>query len=130
MSRLTILTARRRPELLFAAAQTRSDNSVEVTIPDGSVVEDDATLSAWLGHPVALRSIEEQTARRYEGPTDFEHEDTGRWEPFAGSSGACHDSQGAAVSVASSATVGDWERRRFRTNARRLGCATSSQQFR
>ncbi len=110
------LTARRRPELLFAAARTRPDGSVEITLPDGSIAEDDDALSEWLGHPVALRSTDEQVARRYENPADFEREDTGGWEPFAGSTGAFHDSQGAAVSLASTATIGDWARRRFRTN--------------
>jgi uncharacterized protein YcbX len=108
------LTARRRPVLLFASARTRSDGSVEITLPDGSVAEDDEALSNWLGHPVALRSTNEQVARRYENPADVEHESD--WEPFAGSTGAFHDSQGAAVSLASLATVGDWATRRFRTN--------------
>lgn len=108
------LTARRRPQLLFASARTRPDGSVEITLPDGSVAEDDEALSGWLGHPVALRSTSEQVARRYENPADFEHESG--WGPFAGSSGAFHDSDGAAVSVASRATIGAWATRRFRTN--------------
>ncbi len=110
------LTARRVPELLFAAARTRPDGSVEITLSDGSVAEDDEALSAWLGRPVALRSAAEQVARRYENPADFEHEDTGFWEPFAGSDGAFHDSGPAPVSLASAATIADWDRRRFRTN--------------
>ena len=110
------LTARRVPELLFAAARARADGGVEITLPDGTIAADDATLSAWLGRPVVLRSTPEEVARRYENPADFEHEDTGRWEPFDGSRGAFHDSQGAAVSLASDATIGDWAPRRFRTN--------------
>ncbi|MEP6649161.1 MAG: MOSC domain-containing protein, partial [Lapillicoccus sp.] len=96
--------------------QTRPDGGVQVTLPDGSIAEDDEALSAWLGRPVALRSTHEQSARRYENPSDFEHEDTGRWEPFAGSTGAFHDSQGAAVSLVSDSTIGDWATRWFRTN--------------
>ena len=108
------LTARRRPELLLASARARPDGGVEITLPDGSVAEDDKALSDWLGHPVALRSTSEQVARRYENLADFE--DESRWKYFAGSTGAFHDSEGAAVSLASLATIGDWAVRRFRTN--------------
>lgn len=110
------LTARRRPELLFASARTLNDGRVEIILPDGSVAEDDEALSAWLGHPVALRSARHQSARRYEDPADFEHESTSHWEPFDGSSGAFHDSADTAVSLASLATIGSWAARRFRTN--------------
>ena len=110
------LTARRVPELLFAAARAREDGSVEITLPDGSIATDDAALSTWLGRQVALRSITDEIVRRYENPADFEHESTGRWEPFDGSRGAFHDSQGATVSLVSSATIGGWALRRFRSN--------------
>ena len=110
------LTARRVPELLFAAARAREDGSVEITLPDGSIATDDAALSTWLGRQVALRSITDEIVRRYENPADFEHEGTGRWEPFDGSRGAFHDSQGATVSLVSSATIGGWALRRFRSN--------------
>ena len=110
------LTARRLPELLFAAARARADGGVEVTLPDGTIAADDEALSAWLGRPVALRSTAEEVNRRYENPADFEHEKTSRWEPFDGSAGAFHDSAGAAVSLVSSTTLGGWATRRFRTN--------------
>jgi len=100
------LTARRAPELLFAAATWRSDGSVAITLPDGRTA----------GRPVALRSTTTAVSRRYENPADFERESTGRWQPFDGSRGAFHDSPGAAISLASTATIGEWPRRRFRTN--------------
>jgi uncharacterized protein YcbX len=109
------LTARRMPALLFGAARMREDATPEITLPDGSVAEDDDALSAWLGRPVALRSAAEDVTRRYENPADFEDE-AGRWEPFDGSSGAFHDTEAAAVSMLSSATYGGWDRRRFRAN--------------
>lgn len=109
------LTARRQPQLLFAAARARSDGTVEITLPDGSIAAGDAALSAWLGRPVRLRSTEEVQDRRYENPVDFE-EESGRWEPFSGSTGAFHDSGRASVSLVSTATLADWEPRRFRSN--------------
>ena len=110
------LTARRVPELLFAAARLREDGTAEIVLPNGSVAAGDAALSSWLGRPVALRSTSEVSARRYENPADFEHETLSRWEPFEGAGGAFHDTEGATVSLASTATIGEWEPRRFRAN--------------
>ena len=62
------LTGRRMPELLFAAARSRADGSVQITLPDGSVADDDAALSRWLGRPVHLRSVDEAGARRVREP--------------------------------------------------------------
>ena len=47
---------------------------VDITLLDGSPARDDEALSAWLGRPVALRSVEADVPRRYENPVDFEHE--------------------------------------------------------
>lgn len=110
------LTARRVPELLFAAARTRPDGGVEIILPDGTIGTDDDALSAWLDRPVELRSCVRKQSRRYENPSDPEHEERARWEPFEGSSGAFHDSQGAAVSLASTTTTAQWPLSRFRTN--------------
>ncbi|MDQ3716233.1 MAG: MOSC N-terminal beta barrel domain-containing protein [Actinomycetota bacterium] len=110
------LTARRAPELLFAAARMRPDGSVEITLPDGSIAKDDAALSKWLGREVVLRSTEQVTQRRFENPEDFENESTGRWEPFEGSSGAFQDSGNAAVSLLSRPSMQDWNQQRFRAN--------------
>ena len=111
------LTARRVPELLFASARlSDGDGGVEITLPDGSLAPDDDALSAWLGRRVSLRSAAaSDAARRYENPVDFEQE-SGAWAPFEGAPGAFHDSAGAQVSLVSRATIGTWDRRRFRSN--------------
>lgn len=108
------LTARRRPELLFASAAARPDGTVSITLPDGSVAAGDDALSRWLGHPVTLRSAAQPGDRVYESPADFEHD--ADWEPFRGATGAFHDSGRANVSVVSTATMCEWPWRRFRPN--------------
>lgn len=109
------LTARREPELLFASARLRDGGGVEITLPDGSVARDDGVLSAWLGRPVALRETGGGTALRFENPVDFE-EESGAWTPFGGGEGPFHDSTAARVTLLSTATIGAWDRRRFRPN--------------
>jgi uncharacterized protein YcbX len=54
--------------------------------------------------------------RRYENVVDFEHEPTSDWVEFVGPEGAFHDNPTARVSLVSTATVGAWDRRRFRPN--------------
>ena len=109
------LTARRVPELLFAAGRLRPDGSVEVVLPDGTATGDDAVLSAWAGRRVALRSAAEVTGtRRYENPFDVDGE--ADWNPFSGADGAFHDNAGARVTLVSTGTLGGWDRRRFRAN--------------
>jgi uncharacterized protein YcbX len=110
------LTARRCPELLFASARWRGDGGVDVILPDGSPARDDAALSAWLGRPVALRAVAAGMTPRYESPVDFEREGTGGWTAFAGAAASFHDDPEARVSLVSTATLGDWDRRRFRAN--------------
>lgn len=110
------LTARRAPELLFAAAHMRSDGTVEIALPDGSIAADDTALSTWLGRKVVLRSAEEVSERQFENPADFENEHLSRWEPFAGSTGAFQDSGDAAVSLLSRPSTREWSPRRFRAN--------------
>ena len=110
------LTGRRHPELLFASARLLESGAVEITLPDGSVAADDSELSLWLGRPVTLVSVDYGTGRRYENPADFEREPASAWEPFVGADGAFHDNAGARVSLVSTATVGSWDRRRFRPN--------------
>lgn len=109
------LTARREPSLLFASAALRPDGNVRITLPDGTEAVDDQALSQWLGRPVTLRSADEPGQREYENPSDFEDEQQG-WEPFDGSPGAFHDTADASVSLVSTASVGDWDLRRFRAN--------------
>jgi len=111
------LTARRVPELLFAAGRLRPDGTAEVVLPDGTATADDAVLSRWAGRPVALRPAAAVLGpRRFENPADAEHEDTGRWDPFAGADGAFHDNADARVTLVSTGTLGGWDRRRFRAN--------------
>ncbi|CAN5747695.1 MOSC domain-containing protein [soil metagenome] len=110
------LTARRHPELLFASARTRADGTAEITLPSGEVASDDAALSSWLARPVRLRSAGEQVVRRYENPEDFEDEENAQWRAFDGGRAAFQDSDWARVSVVSTATLGGWDRRRFRAN--------------
>ncbi len=110
------LTGRRMPQLLFASARLGPDGTVEIRLPDGSIAADDAALSAWLGRPVQLRSMEAAGARRYENPEDAEQETTGPWEAFTGAQGPFHDSARNRVSLVSTGTLGAWDQRRFRSN--------------
>ena len=110
------LTARRAPALLFASSRLRTDGSVEITLPDGSIAPDDAALSTWLGKDVALRSTEEVAERRFENVDDFENEANSQWHAFDGSGGAFQDSGDAAVSLLSRPSMRDWEQQRFRAN--------------
>jgi uncharacterized protein YcbX len=108
------LTGRREPALLFASAKL-INGGVEITLPDGSVAQDDDDLSRWLGRPVTLKSNDEVTTRRYQNLEDFEDED-GQWEAFDGARGSFRDSQTSVVSLVSTGTLGEWEPRRFRAN--------------
>jgi uncharacterized protein len=112
------LTARREPDLLFAAARVRSDGGVDVVLPDGTVTDDDALLSDWLGRPVALRSAAQVTERRrYESPDDDLAETTHGWHDWEGAAGgAFHDNADGRLSLVSTGTLGSWDRRRFRSN--------------
>ena len=109
------LTARREPQLLYAAASISSGGALTMTLPDGSVASTDEELSDWLGRDVQLRPAADTGPRRYENVADFEDED-GRWEPFDGSPGAFHDSAGASLSLLSRDSIGAWDARRFRAN--------------
>ena len=110
------LTARRVPELLFARARLREDGSAAIRLPDGTTAESDEALSDWLGRSVTLRSSDSSITRRYENPDDFEHEDQSHWTPFDGADGPFHDSARTRVSLVSTATIRDWDPRRFRSN--------------
>jgi len=110
------LTARRVPELLFAAGRLRDDGTAEVVLPDGTVTRADDVLSDWAGRRVTLRPAAAVVGdRRYENPADIDDEG-GRWNPFSGADGAFHDNAAARVTLLSTGTVGSWDRRRFRAN--------------
>ena len=114
------LTARRVPDLLFGAARVAPDGSVEVVLPDGTVTADDAVLSRWLGRRVLLRKAGGAPGRpRYESPDDDLEEaarPSARWHDWQGAPGAFHDNADGRISLVSTATLGDWDRRRFRSN--------------
>jgi uncharacterized protein len=111
------LTARRVPDLLWAAGRVRPDGTAEVVLPDGTVTADDAVLSAWLGRPVALRSADSLgAAPRYEAPDDDEDDGAAVWHEWNGAPAALHDSSDFRVSFVSTGTLGTWDRRRFRAN--------------
>ncbi len=108
------LTARRRPELLFASARI-VDGDVVITLPDGSETADDVVLSSWLGEDVALIAASDESAT-YETPIDAEHEDAAPWVSWNGPVGSFHDSGRSRVSLVSTDSLGNWDIRRFRTN--------------
>ena len=111
------LTARRVPDLLFLTGRLRADGAAEVVMPDGSVTSDDTVLSEWLGRPVALRSADEAPGERlYENPNEVGEAGEYDWDAFPGAQGAFHDSSRTRVSLVSTATLGTWDRRRFRAN--------------
>lgn len=73
-----ILTGRRTPALLDAAARVGEDGVPLITLPDGTEVAGvspctDEALSSWLGQPVRLVSSSQEAARQiemYEDATD------------------------------------------------------------
>lgn len=105
------LTARRVPDLLFASARTTGGRPA-VVLPDGTVTDDDAALSAWTGRPVELRPA------AYEGERHFENLDVAGTavDPFQGADGAFHDNAVARVTLLSTGSTGSWAPRRFRAN--------------
>ncbi len=109
------LTARRQPELLYAAAALDGDGVI-ITLPDGTTTSDDAALSAWLGHAVALTRADATDHGTYEIALDFEHEDTAEWVRWEGPTWSFHDSKRTQVSIIGADTLGTWDVRRFRPN--------------
>jgi hypothetical protein len=108
-----VLTARRQPELLFASARLRADGEVEIELRDGQVTDRSEDLSAWLQREVRLQRAGDEGGV-YENPRDAEGETD--WVAWQGPAHAWHDSPRARVSLVSAATIGDWDRRRFRAN--------------
>lgn len=105
------LTGRRQPELLMASAR-HAEGRPTISLADGTELVNDDDLSAWLGHPVELRSAAETTAT-FENPMNVENEsDWVRWES---ADGTFHDS-GSKISLVSHNSLGVHDRRRFRIN--------------
>ena len=110
-------TARRVPELLFAAARVRADGGVEVVLPDGTVTSEDTAISGWLGRRVELReATDDGAAPVYETPADEDVPDPTEWLQWEGAPGPFHDSPRIRLSLVSTGTLGTWDRRRFRAN--------------
>jgi len=109
----TVLTGRRAPELLFASATLRDDGQVEIQLPDGRMTDSSEVLSAWLQRDVRLQRAGDEGGV-YENPRDAEGETD--WVSWQGPAHAWHDSPQARVSLVSTATIGNWDRRRFRPN--------------
>lgn len=107
-----VLTARREPRLLFAAA-TWHDGEVAIVDADGRSLDSDAALSDWLGRPVRLVRAGTEGGT-YEAPADSERE-TG-WVRWQGPGHAWHDSTRTRVSLVSTGTLGSWAPARFRAN--------------
>jgi uncharacterized protein YcbX len=112
-----VLTARRVPELLFAAAEldASADAAARVRLPDGTVAADDAALSAWLRRRVQLRRPAPDEQGRYEIARNDDRPD-GEWMQWDGPEGVFHDSGRARLSIVSEAGLGGWDVRRFRAN--------------
>ncbi len=107
-----VLTGRRQPELLMASAVWRAGEPM-ITLPDGSTANDDDALSRWIGRAVEL--VEAGTiVGTFENPLDVETETD--WVQWNGPADTFHDSARTRMSLASLATIGDWDARRFRKN--------------
>lgn len=107
------LTARKRPELLYAAARV-VDGEVVVTLPDGTETNDDEALSAWVGADVELRRAEPDQSGTFESQAD--ETETGRWYQWTGPTGSFHDSTVSQISLVGAETYQGWDPRRFRIN--------------
>ena len=122
-----ILTGRREPRLLHAAATVAEDGEVELTLPGGEALrglgpDTDAALSRWLGKPVTLvRSVGAPGARAeyFADATD----DASRAIEWTMPAGRFVDA--AALLILTTASLragaalhpgGAWELRRFRPN--------------
>jgi len=109
------LTGRRTPDLLMASARL-IDGEVAITLPGGREVGegDDDALSSWLGRDVSLRAASLEVSGRYENPMDIDDESD--WIEWNGPEGTFHDSTRSRFTLVSTATLRDWDIRRFRTN--------------
>jgi uncharacterized protein YcbX len=107
------LTARRCPDLLFAAARL-TDGGVVIELPSGEIASDDSALSAWLGRDVTLQAA--GSAGTYEIASDFEDETGSEWVQWSGPEWSFHDSGRTHLSILSTGSIGAWDTRRFRGN--------------
>lgn len=109
-----VLTARRVPELLFAAS-AEVDGRPAVRLPDGTITADDAALSRWLDRDVTLHVAEPGESGRYEISTDDDREEA-EWIEWSGPPGVFHDSTRTRLSIVAESSLEAWDVRRFRPN--------------
>ena len=113
-----VLTARRAPQLLFATpvpVPPPDPREWAIALPDGTVTDDDAVLSEWLGRRVHLRRAAPGGHGRYEIARNDDRPEGG-WTEWDGPDGVFHDSTRTRVSIVSADALGDWDPRRFRAN--------------
>lgn len=106
-----VLTARREPRLLMATA-TLVDGEPRLVTDDGTELGTSDDIAAWLDRPVRLVAAADTTAT-FENPLDVEAEDD--WVTWQSQPGSFHDGR-STVSLVSSGSLGDHDRRRFRIN--------------
>jgi uncharacterized protein YcbX len=107
-----VLTGRREPRLLQASARVEDERLI-VVLPGGGETDKSQDVAAWLDRDVTLRRAGGEGGV-YECPLDFENDED--WESWQGPGGAWHDSTKARLSLVSTATIADWDARRFRPN--------------
>lgn len=107
-----ILTGRREPELLMAAARLVDGRPV-ISARDGHELATSEELSAWLGRPVELVPAGSGPGT-FENPMDAINETD--WVSWEGPDDTFHDSARAMVSLVSTTTLVDYEPARFRIN--------------
>lgn len=122
-----ILTARRAPQLLFAAAALAADGAPVITLPTGVTCEGpgadtDAALSQWLDKPVRLVSSADAPASRAEYFADAT-DDASQAIEWTMPTGRFVDALPLLVLTTASLRAaaahypdGDWQLRRFRPN--------------
>ncbi len=104
-----VLTAKRVPELLYAAARWVEGRPV-ITLPG-----DHADLAAWLDRDVALVEAEPDGRGTYEIAEDF-FDDDSKLLTWNGPKGSFHDSNRTMAHLLSVGSIADWDVRRFRPN--------------
>ncbi|MEM8705073.1 MAG: MOSC N-terminal beta barrel domain-containing protein [Actinomycetota bacterium] len=107
-----VLTARRAPALLMATGRL-VDGEPVTTTDAGVELRTSADYSDWLGMPVRLERAGDEGGT-YENPMDVDND--ADWISWQGPAGAWHDSGRARVSIVSTASLRDWDFRRFRSN--------------
>ncbi|MGY9075504.1 MAG: MOSC domain-containing protein [Acidimicrobiales bacterium] len=107
-----VLTARREPRLLLATCRLVDCHPVTTTA-EGVELHTNVDYSNWLGRPVELAAAGD-AGGTFENPMDpFGETD---WISWTGPARAWHDSGRTRVSLVSTASLGDWDQRRFRAN--------------